>query len=393
MYPPEGPLPALASMRRRRWLQHGVAAGLWPAAFAVPPAHATTIRPGTALQFPRDHGAHLANRLEWWYATGWLRAGDGGLWGFQVTFFRAATGLNGRTGSGSEGTHQTLTEGRLVPRQLLLAHAAVTDITGQQHRHADRMARWSGQEDDKLRAKASTRDADITLHDWTFARKGPPQSSQYFTRCSTRTLALTLELNCTQPLLLQGDQGFSRKGPEERQASFYTSETQLHAAGSLRLDERRIEGQGRAWIDHEWSDELLHPQAVGWDWIGMNLDDGSALTAFQLRRADGSALWAGGSWRTPDGQTRRFAAQELQFRPLRHWTSSASGAHYPTHWLVRTPLGAWEVSALLANQELDSRNTTGTTYWEGLAELLSANGRRTGLGYLEMTGYAGRLSL
>jgi predicted secreted hydrolase len=150
---------------------------------------------------------------------------------------------------------------------------------------------------------------------------------------------------------------------------------------------------GRAWLDHEWSEQLLHPEAVGWDWIGMNLDDGAALTAFRLRRADGSSLWAGGSFRAPGGALQVFAHDSLSLTPMRQWQSPDSGARYPLQWRIDTPAGRFEVRALLDAQELDSRASTGTVYWEGLSDLFDAQQRRIGTGYLEMTGYAGRLRL
>ena len=61
--------------------------------------------------------------------------------------------------------------------------------------------------------------------------------------------------------------------------------------------------------------------------------------------------------------------------------------------LDRLPAGRYTVRAVVDSQELDSRTSTGTVYWEGLSELLDGTGRRVGLGYLEMTGYAGKLSL
>jgi predicted secreted hydrolase len=197
--------------------------------------------------------------------------------------------------------------------------------------------------------------------------------------------ALDLQLARTQPLLLQGAAGYSRKGPDERQASPYYSEVQLAA--------RSGNASGRAWLDHEWSDEILHPQAVGWDWLGMNLFDGSALTAFVLRRRDGTALWAGGSFRSAGQLSRTFQPSEVQFQPGRLWTSPGTRARYPVEWQLATPAGAHRVRALADAQELDSRNSTGTVYWEGLSELLGGQGRRVGLGYLEMTGYAAPLKL
>jgi predicted secreted hydrolase len=159
------------------------------------------------------------------------------------------------------------------------------------------------------------------------------------------------------------------------------------------LDGRSLPVHGMAWLDHEWSDTLLDPAAVGWDWIGINLLDSCALTAFRLRRADGSTLYAGGSFRTAGGATRVFEPDEVHFVPLRHWTSEASRARYPVQWTIETPAGRHTVSALLDAQELDSRASTGSIYWEGLSELLDERSRRIGLGYLEMTGYASALRL
>ena len=162
---------------------------------------------------------------------------------------------------------------------------------------------------------------------------------------------------------------------------------------TLTLAGQRLALPGRGWLDHEWSDDLLAPGAVGWDWIGINLSDGSALTAFVLRRADGSVLWAGGSHRAAGGPQRAFAADAVQFTPQRSWVSPATGGRYPVQWQIDSPAGRFGLRALLDAQELDSRASTGTVYWEGLAELLEGGGARIGLGYLEMTGRAQPLTL
>jgi predicted secreted hydrolase len=355
-------------MRRRRLLLG--AAALWPAF-----GHAGAVERGRRLVFPRDHGAHLAARTEWWYVTGWLGSFQQPQAGFQVTFFRSRTGL-------AEG-HAS----RFAARQLLFAHAAVTDLAGRRHLHADRIARWSGAPDAAL-ARASVEDTDVHIGRWRLAREGGGFRAQVD---DGGALRLDMALQPTQPLLLQGEDGFSRKGPEPGQASHYVSEPQLSARGQALAAGPAL--RGRAWLDHEWSDEILHPEAVGWDWIGINLRDGSALTAFQLRRADGSALWAGGSWRPPEGTAEAFGPQAVRFEPGRTWTSPGSGGRYPVEWRVATPAGRFSVRTLLDAQELDGRASTGSVYWEGLSELLDERGERVGLGYLEMTGYAGRLQL
>ena len=273
-------------------------------------------------------------------------------------------------------------------KQLLFAHAAVTDLAGKKLWHDQRLARAGFGV-----AQASEADTDVRLRDWSLRRDG----NAYRAQAAGAGFEFTLTLTETQPLLLQGDRGLSRKGPEPKQASYYYSLPQLRANGTLRLGGKPRPVQGQAWLDHEWSDELLHPQAVGWDWIGMNLADGSALTAFQLRTKAGAALWDGGSFRHPamglDQPPHVFSPGEVIFRPVRYWVSPLTAARYPVEWLVRTPADIYTVKALLDNQELDSRASTGAVYWEGLSALIDSNGRTVGRGYLEMTGYASPLRI
>jgi len=211
-------------------------------------------------------------------------------------------------------------------------------------------------------------------------------------------IGLQLQFESTQPLLLQGQRGLSRKGPLAEQASYYYSQPQLAVSGSMVVGGRTLPidptRPARAWMDHEWSEALLADDAVGWDWIGMNLHDGSALTAFRLRRADGSALWAGGSFRGAGQITPQvFSATDVSWRPLRWWISPQSGARYPVQWEVQTPVGTYTVNAVLDAQELDSSASTGAVYWEGLSDLTHANGQAAGRGYLEMTGYTKAMRL
>ena len=331
-----------------------------------------------AIALPRDFGAHPDAGIEWWYVTGALDVpGTSDPYGFQVTFFRARTDV--------AADHPSA----FAARQVLFAHAALTDPVAGRLRHDQRIARIGFGI-----AAAGTGDTDLRLRHWTLRREAQGDGHRYRARVTAADFAFDLVLAATQPVLLQGDAGLSRKGPDRTHFSQYLSEPQLAVQGTLSTPQRgAVAVTGRAWLDHEWSDALLPSDAVGWDWTGINLDDGGALTAFRLRRADGSALWAGGSLRGPDGRVRIFDAGEVAFTPLRWWTSPATKARYPVQWRLDTPAGTHELRARLDAQELDSRASTGTVYWEGLSDLLDAQGQRVGRGYLELTGYVSPLRL
>ncbi|SDO18844.1 Predicted secreted hydrolase [Rhodoferax sp. OV413] len=351
-------------MQRREWLMLAMAS-LGGHAWALPPIH---------MQFPRDLGSHPGFGTEWWYITGRAVSGTREF-GFQLTFFRSRV----------EATQAMAS--RFAAKQLLFAHAAITDVQGKKLWHDQRIARAGFGI-----AEASETDTAVRLRDWSLVRTG----EQYIAELPAQDFGLYLQLAPTQPLLLQGSQGLSRKGPQPDQASYYVSQPQLAASGHLQLQGQRFEikpSGSRAWLDHEWSNAYLAPEAAGWDWLGMNLQDGSALTAFRIRRKDGGTLWDGGSFRTAQGALTIFQPGELRFTPERVWTSPANQARYPVEWTLDTPLGRFNVQAVIDNQELDSRQSTGAVYWEGLSRLLDAQGRLVGHGYLEMTGYAGALRM
>jgi predicted secreted hydrolase len=353
----------------------------WPAL-----AHAQVdddaVRQGRVLQWPRDHGAHPGSRNEWWYATGWFDEPGGKPIGFQITFFRHRTGLAASL------------PGRFAPRQLLFAHAALSDVTRGRHLQAQHVQRWSGDERSSA-AHAARQDTDVQLARWSLRRDSDATATIYRAEVggADAPFGLQLAMRTTQPLLLQGDAGYSRKGPLLQQASHYYSAPQLRVTAVLERDGSRATLQGRAWLDHEWSDQYLPTEAVGWDWIGINLDDGGALMAFRLRRANGNTLWTGGSHRAADGRLHLFGHDELRFTPERWWTSPSSQGRYPVRWAIDSPFGRTIVHALMDAQELDGRASNGAVYWEGLSDLLDDRGRRIGRGYLEMTGYAKPLQM
>lgn len=345
---------------------------------------APLIRAGTPLRFPQDFGAHPAFRTEWWYITGHLQlqsqpqaaAATSPGYGFQITFFRT------RVDAARQSTSAFAT------RQLVFAHAALTDLQQGRLLHDQRIGRAGFG-----LADAAEGDTQVQLRGWQLQRSGPPTQSRYTSRLAARDFTLDLAFTQTQPLLLQGKAGFSRKGPAPINASYYYSQPHLAVQGSLQHEGRTLAVQGQAWLDHEWSEALLAPAAVGWDWVGINLHDGSALTAFRLRRRDGSTLWAGGSLRRPGEAARAFQPDEVRFTPQRAWASPATGARYPVQWLLEAAGQSYQVKARLDNQELDSRQSTGHVYWEGLSDLLDAQGRVIGQGYLEMTGYLAPMTL
>lgn len=367
----EAPPAALRSPTRRK-LAASAAGSVLLAHAGAPAASGTPFEPtdpDRVLRFPRDFGAHPGFRTEWWYVTGWLDSA-GPATGFQLTFFRSRTAHDDRNPS------------RFAPKQLLLAHAALAIEGAQALRHDQRAARAGFG-----LAQASTEDTAVSIGPgWRLAR-GP--DDRYQARIDARDFTLDLVLTATRPPVLQGRDGHSRKGPRPGQASHYYSRPKLDVDGRVTLDgrvERAV--RGRAWLDHEWSSELLDERAAGWDWVGLDFDDGTALMAFRIRTRDGEVLWRDARWI----RGRESVDAAPRFTPLRHWRSARSGARWPVEMGLEVDGRRFELRPLLDDQELDTRTSTGTIYWEGAVRVFEG-GRQVGRGYLELTGYAGALRL
>jgi predicted secreted hydrolase len=353
-------------MERRAFLAALAGLPAWRAAQAVDFA---PVLPGQRLVFPADHGAHPDFRTEWWYATGWLKLPDGTPLGFQTTFFRVRTGV----GEGNPSA--------FAPRQLILAHAAIADPRLGRLRHDERSARVGFG-----RAGFESGRTGVWVGDWRFEQTG----ERYRAEVRAADFAYALDLLPDGPPVLNGRGGFSAKAPDPRHASYYYSRPQLKVSGTVTLDGRALPVSGHAWLDHEWSSELLPDGAQGWDWVGLNLDDGSALMAFRMRGKDGRALWTAATVRPAAGAARVLAPDAVAFEALREWRSARTGIRYPVAWRLRVGQRLLHLEALLDDQELDGARSTGAVYWEGAVRVSEA-GREVGRGYLEMTGYGERI--
>ncbi|MBL8272044.1 carotenoid 1,2-hydratase [Steroidobacter sp.] len=328
--------------------------------------------PGYRIELPRDEGSHPQFKTEWWYVTGWLEDTSGAPLGFQLTFFRSRTGIDGDNPS------------RFALRQVLFAHLAVSDPKRGALLHHEKSARPGFG-----LAAAKEGSLDVYIDDWQLRRDG----DTYIAVAKANDLQLNLKLQPKAPPLLQGDAGFSQKGPNPNSASYYYSLPQLAVTGSVSIEGKERAVKGRAWFDHEWSGAIVDERAQGWDWIGLNLDDGGALMMFQMRGPNDSELWAAAKYRAANStEAVSYKPDDIEWKPLRHWRSDRTGVRYPVEWQVTVGTRVITLRPLMDDQENDASGSTGTIYWEGAVLAYEAD-KVIGRGYLELTGYGKKMRL
>jgi len=332
------------------------------------------------LVFPEDHGPHPGYRTEWWYYTGNLKVKEGRRFGFQLTFFRRQLAPNQARDQWPDKPSQCRTD------QIYLAHAAISDLSGERHLQAERIAR-------PVLGMAGVRRIDST---WTFHVNNweiAIAEDRHDVKAHADEFSFDLTLVPKKPVVLHGEKGYSRKGTAPQRASCYYSFTRMAARGTISSESASHAVTGSAWMDHEFSTAPLERGITGWDWFSLQLSDESELMIYLLRRKDGSLHPAsGGTHVSPSGETHHLDADDLRLTPVAHWTSPHTGARYPVHWMITVPELAYkmDIRTDVADQEMRTPRSTNVSYWEGSIEIKGTREGKpvTGSGYLEMTGYA-----
>jgi predicted secreted hydrolase len=322
--------------------------------------------------FPEDFGPHPDYQTEWWYYTGNLESEEGQRFGYQLTFFRRAL---------LPADDRAARASNWAADQVYMAHFALSDIAGREHYAFERFARGAAG-----LAGAQIEPYQVWLENWQVAQVG---DNRYHMAAQQEGFLIDLNLEDIKGPVLHGEDGYSRKGPEAGNASYYYSQTRLLTSGVVQIGEQRYAVSGLSWKDHEYSTSALSQGQIGWDWFSIQLDNGSELMVFQIRRQDGSIdPFSSGTLVNPDGETQALYRDDFTIEVGDFWRSPRSGGSYPARWKVSIPAMdiTLNLEPYLANQELN----VSYAYWEGAVRVVGTSGGKSvsGSGYVEMTGYA-----
>lgn len=337
-----------------------------------------TVMGSTPLKFPRDLGAHEDYQTEWWYYTGNLESDAGRPFGYELTIFRRGLtpGLVQAAASDSQWRSN----------QVYFAHFTVSDIASQTFYPAGRFSRGAAG-----LAGAQAKPYQVWLDDWAIQELQPGRVQL---KAKANDMAIDLVLEQTLPPVLQGDRGYSVKGSEPGNASYYYSIVQQRTKGKITVKDETFTVTGTSWKDHEYSTTALSAGVEGWDWFSLQFKDGSALMLYSLRRKDGTTSeQSSGTFIAADGVTQHLNKEDWTVKVLSTWKSPNSGAMYPAQWQIAIPKldETLTVKPYMPNQELN----ISTTYWEGAVQVSGQQSGQSiqGKGYVELTGYSQGLSL
>jgi predicted secreted hydrolase len=335
------------------------------------------------LSFPEDQGPHPDYQTEWWYYTGNMNTSDGRHFGYQLTFFRRAL---------IPESQLPTRDSNWATNQVYMAHFALTDVQGDQFHNFERFSRGavglSGAQALPFR---------VWLYDWQVEQL---DAGKYSLQASSKDISISLILTDLKGPVLQGNKGYSQKGPEPGNASYYISQTRLETTGRVDIGQQEFSVTGASWMDHEFSSSALSSDQVGWDWFSIQLDyEYQGITkpveimVYQIRKADGSIdAYSSGTLINPDNSTISFMNSDFQVQPQNSWRSPRSGGVYPSGWVIKIPDEelSLDIQPYLKDQELN----LSFDYWEGAVKIDGTWGGQqiSGNGYVELTGYSGSMA-
>jgi len=354
-----------------------------PPAPSAAPSHAPDPIP---ISLPRDDGPH--DRLtEWWYYTGHLHTQAGRRFGFEAVVFRAERGS--------------------VP-VAWAAHLALTDEQAGAFHYAQRSEIGPAVDHSPRDASGMPTGFDLQvsgLSPTLIAAGAPPLAAAPWrlaggngtdhidaalapqeATASGAAFGLQLDLQAMEPPAFHDGDGFVDFGPAG--SSYYYSRTRLAAKGTLELDGQQLTVDGIAWFDHQWGD-FVSVGAGGWDWIAINLDDGTDITASAVFDAARTVVIQYGTLVSATGEVHHLNGDQIAAGEGSSYLSPSTGRVYPSFWQVLVDDYEINLTPTVVDQELDTRATTGVIYWEGSENVQATKGGAPvgGEAYVEITRY------
>jgi len=310
---------------------------------------------GTKLEFPKDHGIHTEQGIEWWYLTVNLQSDTGETFGVQWTLFRTLM--------------PSKVESRWWDNNLYFAHFALQHK--QEHVAFERFSRAK-------QAKVTSSPFNAVIDNWQLS-----SINENFLPLKLKAAHENYQIDLTlsdSPITLHGNKGYSQK-TQSGHASYYFSYPFLKAKGKITFAGKTYKVIGNAWYDREWSASLLDKSQLGWDWFSL-VDSQSAnngLMLFCIRGNGNRYDYCRGSRITPNGEAYDIPTEDIKLSVVE--TVTLDNRDYPSKWQVELPNSP---AIFIESITKDSRNQLTIPYWEGRVKAI---GGFTGNGYAEITGY------
>ena len=306
------------------------------------------------MQLPHDEGLH-ASPLEWWYFNGHVATEGGRVFSYHFVTF------------------QSVLENGFTPR---LAQLSWADHDMELHLTAE--------QPDLPILETTSGEFDLSIAGWRMSG----DSQTYHLSFRIGDYSVELEADSRKPAVLHHDTGLVDLGIAGK--TYYYSRTDLETSGTVSVSGDSLPVTGVSWFDHQWGD--FTTAEIGWDWVSLNLDDGSDLmVSLVWEQTERKHIAAYGTYVPADSAPIHLPATDISLEPTGTWTSPNTDGVYPMGWnlLVDSLDMGLVLTPVIEEAEFAISTFIPVIYWEGAVAASGSKGAIdvSGRGFVEMVGY------
>ncbi|GGC96431.1 hypothetical protein GCM10007216_29020 [Thalassobacillus devorans] len=350
------------------------------------------------IRLPQDAGPHASANIEWWYAFTFLNGSRGSRYALMTSFFEVGEtacskghyliysliDLNDKKQKNQSRIDHKLKRNLVflyLPFYLLL-HPFDTNMW----RLYKSLVSGSIPRPHGTLSKGFIRINPLQLVYGKNTLTFDKESEDFQLYLSEDGITIDLHFEAKKPYALIGTDG----KPDDL---YYYSMTRNKVTGKVHTAKGTESLTGEGWFDHQWGKDYSLLKGSGWNWFGLQLEDGRELLLNEMRSKEGDTSNQMANLIERDG-TVRFT-RNVHFHPIEYWKSVKTKARYPISWQIEIPEFNinLQTTPFFSNQEMLIIGPL-QGIWEGAVSFTGkerlANGTYrniTGKGFMELVGY------
>ncbi|GIM28823.1 hypothetical protein CPJCM30710_14890 [Clostridium polyendosporum] len=349
---------------------------------------------------PKDTGSHLCSNLEWWYCFAFLDGNAGSKYAVVISFFNVGyiPFLKGRylifslinLKDNSRKNFSFLNKNLVcnlnsmfIPYYLL--HCTLNKKLWRIYQDYIKL---NISPDQLMEPTLIEKDPTRLIYRENSLEFIDEKSGQFNVHIKEQGLDINLIFTPTKPAALIGGDG----KPDEL---YYYSFTNNEVHGSIVKNNLEENVSGSGWFDHQWGFSKGLIIKTGWNWFGLQLDDGRELVINEFRSIKTGKTFSPLANLIEKDGSLKFTTN-VCIKPRSFWKSPDTGVVYPQNWSILIPEFSMNVkiSPNFPEQEMPVVFPL-QAIWEGacsvsVREALPNNSIKLtrGKGFMELVGYA-----
>jgi predicted secreted hydrolase len=359
-----------------------------------------TTKRSESISLPRDAGAHLFSNIEWWYFFAYLDGDKGGKYAVMASFFETGEllcekghyliytliDLNKRTRQ-NYSLFDSKLKWNMIFMYLPLYLLQNSTNCGMWRLFKSLLNGEIPFPHNQMEKAAIKRNPLGLIYGDNLLWFNSEDEDFFMVHLAKKDIEIDLKFTPAKPMSLIGRDG----KPDNL---YYYSFTRNLVQGQIQTSEGIENVRGQGWFDHQWGRDYGLIKGIGWNWFGLQLNDGRELLLNERLSSKSKRSFSPMANLIEEGGSLKFT-REVFCKERKFWHSHKTDAIYPIEWKIIIPDFSIEldVKADIPEQEMPIFGPL-QAIWEGTCILsgqeILPNKKRislAGKGFMELVGY------